>query len=191
MRNIAGMVMMVPVAVLSFFACTGSDGGHEGEDGPQAADLSKKFLNAEPCVVAAAADQAWAAASEAVAGAPAGADPEELTALADDAAARVFAEIDLAAVKCDPNVTVTEAGVCDGVTAREMSAAALASWGGVLCRAACWAAAGAGCGAISAACAGVTVITIGGTSIPCGAAIIAACAAAGGGASICSDSCPD
>jgi hypothetical protein len=191
MKNIAVMAMLVPVAVLSFFACTDSDEGHEDVVGPQAADLSKKFMNAEPCVVAAAADQAWAAASEAVAGAPAGASQEELTALADDAAARVYADIDLAAVQCDPNVTVTEAGVCDGMAAREMSEASLASWGGILCRAACWAAAGAGCGAVSAACAGVTVITIGGTSIPCGAAIIAACAAAGGGASVCSDLCPD
>ncbi|XXY45128.1 hypothetical protein WME91_34510 [Sorangium sp. So ce269] len=79
------------------------------------------------------------------------------------------------------------------VTAEEIEAATgvRASPWGVACRAACWAAGGLGCAAVSVACTGVTVITIGGTTIPCSWAIIAACTAAGGGASICADTlCP-
>ncbi len=73
----------------------------------------------------------------------------------------------------------------------ENVASVMQSFGwGTACRAACWTAAGMGCGAISVACTGVTVITIGGTSIPCSLAIIAGCGAVGGGASVCSDKCP-
>jgi hypothetical protein len=61
--------------------------------------------------------------------------------------------------------------------------------GGVACRAACWALAGAECAAVGGACSGAAVITVGGVSIPCSIAVITACAAAGGGASVCSDWC--
>lgn len=61
--------------------------------------------------------------------------------------------------------------------------------GGVACRAACWTLAGAECAAVGAACSGAAVITVGGVSIPCSIAVITACAAAGGGASVCSDWC--
>lgn len=61
------------------------------------------------------------------------------------------------------------------------------SIGGVACRAVCWAAGGAACGAISAACTAGTVATVGGLAIPCTAAIIAGCAAAGAASSVCSD----
>jgi hypothetical protein len=62
---------------------------------------------------------------------------------------------------------------------------------GVACRAACWSAAGAGCAAVSVVCTAGTVFTVGGTSIPCSWAIIAACTAGGGGASVCADKlCP-
>jgi hypothetical protein len=56
---------------------------------------------------------------------------------------------------------------------------------------ACWAAAGMGAGAVGAACTGTTVITIGGTSIPCTWALIAAGGALSGGAQYCSERlCP-
>ena len=58
---------------------------------------------------------------------------------------------------------------------------------GVLCRAVCWAAGSAVCAAVASVCAVGTTVTIGGLAIPCTAAIIAACAAGGGAASICSD----
>lgn len=64
------------------------------------------------------------------------------------------------------------------------------SFWGSACRSACWAAGGLGCAVVGALCAGVTVITIGGTSIPCSWALIAACTASGAGASICADMCP-
>lgn len=63
------------------------------------------------------------------------------------------------------------------------------SWQGWACRAACWGAAGAGCAAVAGACTWGTVITIGGFALPCSYATIAACGAAGGGASVCSDWC--
>lgn len=65
------------------------------------------------------------------------------------------------------------------------------SWKGVLCRAACWGAAGAGCAAVAGVCAWGTVFTVGGFAIPCAYAIVAACGAAGAGASVCSDWCTD
>lgn len=65
----------------------------------------------------------------------------------------------------------------------------LMSWKGVLCRAACWGAAAAGCAAVSVVCAAGTTFTFGGFAIPCGWAIVAACAASGAGASVCSDRC--
>ncbi len=70
-----------------------------------------------------------------------------------------------------------------GEAASEVNAA------GAACRAACWTIAGAGCAAVGVACSGATVITVGGVSIPCTVAIVTACAAAGGGASVCSDWC--
>ncbi|MGB8194257.1 MAG: RHS repeat-associated core domain-containing protein [Chitinophagaceae bacterium] len=65
------------------------------------------------------------------------------------------------------------------------------TWGGILCRAACWTVAGMGCAAVSCLCAAGTVVTVGTISIPCTVAIIAACGAAGGLASVCGDFCPD
>jgi len=189
MKKITFMVMSAPIVVLSFVACSGSSGtdGDARVFNTQSADISR-FADAEPCVVATAAKQARAAAVAAADGAPRDADPKERAKLADDAAAQVYAEIDLDAVECDPNIMSGEAATCNGVLA---DGVVPDSWGGMLCRAACWAAGGMGCGAISVACSGVTVITIGGTSIPCAAAIIAGCGAAGGGASVCSDFCPD
>lgn len=61
---------------------------------------------------------------------------------------------------------------------------------GSACRAACWGAAALGCGIVSSACVGTTVITIGGATIPCTWAAIAACTAGTIGASLCADSCP-
>jgi hypothetical protein len=62
---------------------------------------------------------------------------------------------------------------------------------GTACRLACAIAAGATCGAVATACTGATVITIGGVSIPCSMAIIAACYVGGpGGAAVCMDQCP-
>ncbi len=61
---------------------------------------------------------------------------------------------------------------------------------GFNCRAACWAAYSAGCYVVSTACAVGSTITLGGATIPCVYAVLAACALAGGGASVCSDSCP-
>ena len=188
MRKLALMAMSAPMVALSFFACGGT--AESGDDAPvtntQSADISR-LADADPCVVATVADKARTAALEAVNRAPKDADLEERTALADQAAARVFAQMDIDAVECDPSVMRAEAAACGEALAEDV---ALASWKGILCRAACWAAAGAGCGAISVACSGVTVITIGGTSIPCAWAIIAGCGAAGGGASVCSDFCP-
>ena len=63
------------------------------------------------------------------------------------------------------------------------------SWQGPACRAACWAIASAGCGAVGALCAGGSAITVGGVAVPCVVAVAAACGAAGGGASLCSDWC--
>jgi hypothetical protein len=63
------------------------------------------------------------------------------------------------------------------------------SWKGVACRAACWAAGAAGCTAVAGACAWGTVVTFGGFALPCKWAILAACSAAAGGASVCSDWC--
>ena len=64
-------------------------------------------------------------------------------------------------------------------------------WKGRICRAACWGLAGLGVAAVGVACTGVSVITIGGTAIPCTVAILAVAAGAGAGASICSDAiCP-
>jgi hypothetical protein len=189
MRKLALIAMSTPIVALSFFACGGTsetDGGAPVSN-TQAADISR-LADAEPCVVATIADKARTAALAAVNRAPKDAGREEKVALADQAAARVFAQMDLDAVECDPNVMRAETATCGEALAEDV---ALASWKGILCRAACWAAAGAGCGAISVACSGVTVITIGGTTIPCAWAIIAGCAAAGGGASVCSDFCPD
>jgi hypothetical protein len=63
------------------------------------------------------------------------------------------------------------------------------SWKGVICRAACWAAAGAGCAAVAGACTWGTVVTFGGFGLPCSYATVAACGASAGGASVCSDWC--
>jgi hypothetical protein len=59
--------------------------------------------------------------------------------------------------------------------------------GGAICRAVCWAAGSAVCAAVSAVCAVGSFVTIGGLVVPCSAALIAACAAGSGAASICSD----
>jgi RHS repeat-associated protein len=64
------------------------------------------------------------------------------------------------------------------------------TWTGTICRAACWAAGGAICAAVSAGCTIGSVVTVGGLAIPCTAVVIASCAAAGGGAQICSEVCP-
>lgn len=61
---------------------------------------------------------------------------------------------------------------------------------GEACRAACWAAAAAGCERVQKACKLATVITIGRAAIPCGTAIAVACFGGAGYASICSDRCP-
>jgi hypothetical protein len=63
--------------------------------------------------------------------------------------------------------------------------ALLASRGGTACLVACWTAAGLGCGAVSGVCTATTVITMGGTCIPCTSAVVAACGAAGEGAQGC------
>lgn len=60
---------------------------------------------------------------------------------------------------------------------------------GALCRAACWALEGAVCAAVSTLCAVGTVIIVGGLAIPCTVVIIASCAVAGGGASLCNNIC--
>jgi hypothetical protein len=65
----------------------------------------------------------------------------------------------------------------------------LGSWKGTLCRAACWAAAGAGCAAVSVSCGVGTTFTAGGFAIPCTWAIVAACSASAALASGCSDWC--
>lgn len=61
---------------------------------------------------------------------------------------------------------------------------------GEACRAACWAAAAAGCERVQKACRFATVFTIGRAAIPCGTAIAVACFGGAGYASICSDRCP-
>jgi hypothetical protein len=62
---------------------------------------------------------------------------------------------------------------------------------GTACRMACAVAGTAGCGAITAACTGVTVITIGGFALPCVWAAVAACATAAGGIVLCQEkACP-
>jgi RHS repeat-associated protein len=61
---------------------------------------------------------------------------------------------------------------------------------GSLCRAACWAAGGAICAAVACGCAVGSTVTVGGLAIPCTAVIIASCAGAAGGSSICNDICP-
>ena len=61
--------------------------------------------------------------------------------------------------------------------------------GGSACRAACWGAAALGCGVVGLACTGTSVITIGGATIPCAWAAIAACTANTVGASLCADHC--
>lgn len=81
--------------------------------------------------------------------------------------------------------TVDACGICDGDGSSCSSIAV--SWGGVACRAVCWGAAGAGCAAVGVACGTGTAFTFGGAAIPCSWATIAACTAAGAGASICSD----
>jgi hypothetical protein len=63
------------------------------------------------------------------------------------------------------------------------------SWKGVLCRAACWGAAAAGCAAVAAVCTVGSVFSVGGFAIPCTYAVIAACGASGAAASVCSDWC--
>lgn len=70
------------------------------------------------------------------------------------------------------------------------AALAVSSWG-TACRIGCWTAAGMGCAAVGAACTGSTVITIGGTSMPCAWALIAACGVLSGGAQYCAERlCP-
>ena len=61
--------------------------------------------------------------------------------------------------------------------------------GGSACRAACWGAAALGCGVVGLACTGTSVITIGGATIPCAWATIAACTVNTVGASLCADHC--
>ena len=61
---------------------------------------------------------------------------------------------------------------------------------GILCRAGCWTLGGGACAAVTCACTAGDVVTLGGFAIPCTALNIGACAAAGGGASACSDLCP-
>jgi hypothetical protein len=56
---------------------------------------------------------------------------------------------------------------------------------------ACAIAAAAGCYAVGVACTGATVITLGGATIPCSMALIAACVVvAPGGGVLCADACP-
>ena len=63
------------------------------------------------------------------------------------------------------------------------------SWKGMLCRAACWALGAAACGVIMNACTAGDVVTIGGLTIPCAAAVIAGCSGCAGLSSVCSDLC--
>ncbi len=59
------------------------------------------------------------------------------------------------------------------------------------CRAACAIAYALGCLSVSLSCSGVTTITLGGTTIPCAWAIVAACGViAPGGTQICMAKCP-
>lgn len=56
-----------------------------------------------------------------------------------------------------------------------------------VCQAACIAAAGLGCAGVTAICGAGSVFTMGGVTIPCIAAIAAACATATGGMFVCTD----
>lgn len=158
------------------------DEGEGPAANPQPSDPVPSAGSVEPCVLAVVAAQAADAGAAAMAEAPRGADPEEVKALGDEAAAQVFATVDFSTIECDPDVTLSEGGTC-GETPN------FRGWGDMLCKAGCAAAGGMGCGAISVACAGATVITVGGASIPCAGAIIAGCGAAAGSAAVCTDFC--
>jgi hypothetical protein len=59
------------------------------------------------------------------------------------------------------------------------------------CRAACAIAYALGCVSVGLACSGATTITLGGTTIPCAWALVAACGVlAPGGTQVCMASCP-
>lgn len=91
-------------------------------------------------------------------------------------------------VTFDPN-SLEDDAVMASLVASGIPETLLWSWKGVLCRAACWGAAAAGCAAVAAVCAVGTTFTVGGFAIPCTWAVIAACGASGGSASVCSDWC--
>lgn len=95
------------------------------------------------------------------------------------------------AIVCLMSTRVTSAAELVDVDSTENATNLTASISrGSPCRAACWGAAALGCGIVGTACAGTTVITIGGATIPCTWAAIAACTSGTIGASLCSDSCP-
>ena len=96
---------------------------------------------------------------------------------------------DLVAPAPGPVIIATEEE--GAATGEPIGTAVEASSWGIGCRVACWTAAGMGAGAVGAACGGTTVITLGGTTIPCTWALIAAGGALSGGAQYCSERlCP-
>jgi len=103
--------------------------------------------------------------------------------------ARAEEAAEAARAAVDPTDPGLDAEVAEAILNGDLPEAMLSLYGQA-CRAACWAAAGMGCAAVSGLCTGTTVITIGGTTIPCLWAGIAACGAVGAGASVCSDQCP-
>lgn len=82
-----------------------------------------------------------------------------------------------------------DAPMITSLTVAGIPESVLLTWQGVVCRAACWGAGTLGCTAVSLVCAGASVITVGGFSLPCVYAVPAACLASGAGASVCSDWC--
>lgn len=109
---------------------------------------------------------------------------ESTSALTDEGAAAGSPGIDRA--PAEPGL-----GPSDDSPSGEAALAITASQWGLACRIACWTAAGMGCAAVSTSCTGSTVITLGGTTIPCTWAVIAACGVVSGGAQYCAERlCP-
>jgi hypothetical protein len=192
MKHLLKSICWIPIAVImSGCGAAPGDGKDDGTGGPASSDVATK----ESAAPAAAANDAKVAeqAGNHLAD-PAYVDMVELGTTAgwtmyfDKITQEVVANDGTKSITFKPGDLENEAtfqSLIDAGLPEEL----LWSWKGVLCRAACWGAAAAGCAAVAAACTVGTVFTVGGFAIPCTYAVIAACGASGAGASVCSDWC--
>ncbi|HKO49375.1 MAG TPA: hypothetical protein VJV79_16700 [Polyangiaceae bacterium] len=193
MKNVLKSICWIPIAVV-MSGCGASPGGGTDDGTSSPTPSSAATDETAPGGVAAQANAKVAEQAGNHLADPAYVDMIELGTTAgwtmyfDKVTNEVVANDGTKSIAFNPNDLENEAtmqSLIDAGLPQEL----LWSWKGVLCRAACWGAAAAGCAAVASVCAVGTVFTVGGFAIPCTVAVIAACGASGAGASVCSDWC--